>query len=70
MTRDEARRLRRAWGHLPSVAGIGMRRIPSVPSPRPSAENARFARADMERLVELADLPGDLRAYRPEVAGR
>jgi hypothetical protein len=46
-----------------------MRRIPSVPSPRPSTENARFARADMERLVELADLPDDLRAYRPEVAG-
>jgi hypothetical protein len=44
-----------------------MRRIPSVPSPRPSADEARFGRAEMERLVELADLPDDLRAYRPEV---
>jgi hypothetical protein len=70
MTRREVIALRRAWGRLPSVAGIGMRRIPSVPSPRPSAENARFARAEMGRLVELADLPDDLRGYRPEVAGR
>jgi hypothetical protein len=44
-----------------------MRRIPSVPFPRPSTEDARFARAEMERLVELADLPDDLRAYRPGV---
>jgi len=70
VTPADARRFRRAWrrGALPPFRATPPQ--PPVPSPGPGAEDVRAGRdrAEMERLVELADLPDDLRAHQPGVA--
>jgi hypothetical protein len=64
VTPREAKRLRRTWrrGGLP---GFGT----TPPVLAPLAESVPAARdgAEMERLVEVSDLPEDIRCYRPEV---